>query len=343
MNKMKLSIAAIILTIGCIIFAGPASAQTSKGILAGVARDKTGAAVPNAMVSITNQAGGQTRTGTTSSEGFYRFDAVDPGPYTIDVSSPGFAKFEATDVQVQSTITTSYDVVVSVGKPTDVVSVEASTAGINTQNGELAGVVNSIEITKLPIFSLNPIELATTLPGVQTVANGGYSNGVNIQVNGARPRSNNFLLDGQEINDVGIGGQAFQPIIPDIYDSLNVITNSASAEFGRAGGGIANLVTKQGTNTYHGTVFERYTDDGLNARAGYQRVADIPITPFHQNNYGFTGGGPIIKDKLFAFGAYERVGFSGTVTPPALTLPDAAGMPSFRASGVLRWRCLINI
>ena len=332
MYSRKLAVAAIsavVLTIG----AGSGFAQTSKGILAGTARDQTGAVVANATVTATNQDNGESRTVTTKADGAYRVESITPGKYTVVVTQPGFEKAVVKDVLVNASTTTSYDVALQVGQANTEVSVEANQATINTENGTLTGVVGALEIDKLPIFSLNPIELATTLPGVQIVANGGFSNGFAIQVNGARPRANNFLLDGQEINDVGIGGQAFQPIIPDIFDSLNVITNSASAEFGRAGGGIVNLVTKQGTNTYHGTVFERYQDDGLDARAGFQRVAGLPITPFHQNNYGFTAGGPIIKNKLFAFGAYERVGFSGTVTPPTLVLPDAAGYATLQQIG----------
>src|SRR6202034_1536303 len=109
-----------------------------------------------------------------------------------DVSNPGFQKFEAKDVQVVSTIVTSYDVIVSVGRAQDTVTVEADQATINTENGQLAGAVNSTEIDKLPIFSLNPVELAMTVPGVQPVTQGGLENGIDIQVNGARSRANNF-------------------------------------------------------------------------------------------------------------------------------------------------------
>lgn len=323
------SIAAIILT----LTAGAGFGQTSKGILAGTARDQTGAVVSSAVVTVTNQDTGEARTVQTKGDGAYRVEAISPGKYTIAVSQSGFQTTITKDVQVNASQVTSYDVALAVGQASTEVSVEAIQGTINTENGTLTGVVGAMEINKLPIFSLNPIELATTLPGVQVVQNGSFSNGIDIQVNGSRPRANNFLLDGQEINDVGIGGQAFQPQIPDIFDSLNVITNSASAEFGRAGGGIVNLVTKTGTNTYHGTVFERYADDGLNARAGNIRGNSTAKTPFHQHSYGFTAGGPIIKDKLFAFGALELQRYSGQVLPPILTLPDTAGYAQLQKIG----------
>src|SRR6202034_360211 len=140
----------------------------------------------------------------------------------------------------------------------------ADSLSINTENGQLTGIVNTTDITKLPIFSQSPFELATTVPGAQIVSDSGFSNGQARQVNGARPRANNFLIDGQEINDVSIGGQAFQPNIPDSFSNVSVLTSAASAEFGRAGGGIVNSITKSGTNVYHGEVYERYTGSGLN-------------------------------------------------------------------------------
>ena len=308
-----------------LLAAGIALAQTSKGTLVGVARDRTGAAIPNATVSITDQSTGLVRHGRTGPDGAYRFDAIDPGPYMISVSDAGFLKFEAKNVQVLSTVVSSYDVTLLVGRSEDVVTVEADQASLNTENGQLAGVVGALEIDKLPIFSLNPVELALTVPGVQPVTQGNNTNGENIQVNGARPRANNFLLDGQEINDVGISGQAFQPQIPDIFSAVDVITNSASAEYGRAGGGIVNMVTKQGTNSFHGTLFERYNGSGLSSIPGNLRGSGQPNPRQVIHSYGFTAGGPILKNKLFAFGAWELQRTYGTEQASQNLLPDAAG------------------
>ncbi len=196
------------MAIGCVVLVAPAGAQSSKGILAGIARDATGAVVANATVTVKSVDNGQSRTVKTSSDGAYRIEAIDPGKYTLLVSEAGFQSAEIKNLTVNASQVTSYDVVLNIGAANTEVSVEANPGTINTENGTLTGVVDSLEINKLPIFSLNPIELATTIPGVQFVQSGAFSNGINIQVNGNRPRSNNFLLDGQEINDVGIGGQA---------------------------------------------------------------------------------------------------------------------------------------
>ncbi len=311
--------------------ANPGFGQTSKGTLAGVARDSTGAALSRAVIKVTNQGTQETRSVQTGSDGSYRIDAISPGRYTIVVSEPGFNTSQVKDVAVNASSVTSYDVALQVGATSTEVTVEANQGEVNTDNGVLSGTITSEQLDKLPIFTLNPVELALTVPGVQPVQNGNasssgaFSNGVNIQVNGARPRDNNFLLDGQEINDVSIAGQAFQPTIPDIFESVAVITNSASAEFGRGSGGIVNLVTKAGTNSYHGTIFERYTGSGLNSLQGFQRGSGAQVTRFDQHTFGFTAGGPILKNKLFAFGAWQLQRYYGQETAGVNLLPDTAG------------------
>lgn len=311
----------------------PAFGQTSQGILAGVARDPSGAALANATITVTNQGTGEKRTVTTGPDGGYRIEAISPGRYTISSTEAGFAASQVKDVNVQPSVVTSYNVVLQVGSASTEVTVEANQGQVNTENGQLSGTVTAEELDKVPVFSLNPIELALTVPGVQPVsnANSQFSNGFDIQVNGARPRDNNFLLDGQEINDISIGGQAFQPQIPDIFDAVTVITNSSSAEYGRGSGGIVNLVTKAGTNHIHGTAFERYTGSGLNALPGFERGSGAVKTRFDQHSFGFTAGGPIIKNKLFFFGAGEWQRYYGQETPGINLLPDAAGYAQLQA------------
>jgi outer membrane receptor protein involved in Fe transport len=303
------------------------AAQTSQGILSGVARDSTGAVVPNATVTVTNEQTGEKRTVKTGGDGGYRIEALTPGKYDLVAVSAGFNTTNIKDVPVAASQVSSYDIKLAVGATSTEVEVEAIQATVDTDNGVLSGTVSSRELDKLPIFSLNPVELATTVPGVQPVSTPGgqFSNGIDIQVNGARPRANNFLMDGQEINDVGIAGQAFQPQIPDIFDAVTVFTNSASAEYGRGGGGIINMVTKSGTNQYHGELYERYTGSGLNSIPGEYRGSQFIKTRYDQHTFGFTAGGRILRDKLFAFGAGEWARYYGQETPGVNLLPDAAG------------------
>jgi outer membrane receptor protein involved in Fe transport len=308
-----------------------AGAQTSLGILVGVVRDQSGAVVPTATVTIVGNEDGISRTIVTQADGAYRIEALRPENYTVKATKSGFSVFTAKDVIVTPSDTTTYDVKLSVGGSSETVSVEADSISIDTENGQLTGVVNSTDITKLPIFSLSPYELATTVPGAQIVADSGFSNGQSLQVNGARPRANNFLLDGQEINDVAIAGQAFQPDIPDSFQNVSVLTSAASAEFGRAGGGVVNLISKGGTNAYRGEVYERYAGSGLNALGGLERGGTTPKARFDQHTYGFTAGGPIFKNKLFAFGGLEMKRFYGRLVGSLLEFPDANGYAQLQA------------
>ena len=314
---------------------GSLSAQTSKGIIAGVVRDATGAVVAGAAVTATDKDTQDTRTTKSQADGSYRLDALQPGRYKVAVSETGFTNSVTDNLTVSASVVTSNDVTLTVGGSSTEVTVQAENTGINTENGQLAGVISSRQLEDVPIFSLNPVELALTVPGVQLVSqNSGFSNGINLEVNGARPRANNFLLDGQEINDVGIGGQAFQPQIPDIFQNETVITNNASAEYGRAGGAVVNLVTKAGTNTFHGSVYERYNGSGLNAIDGVSRQSPgFQKARYDQHQYGFTLGGPIWKDKLFGFGGLFISRFYGRETASRLEFPDAAGYAQLQAIG----------
>ena len=195
--KMKVLVVALITGL---FLAGSGVAQTSKGILVGVARDATGAVVPNAKVTIVGNSDHATRTIATKSDGSYRLEALDPETYTVTVHQPGFQGFAANNVIVEPSLVTTYDITLSVGSIQDTVNVEADSLSINTENGQLTGTIGKTDITKLPIFTVSPYELATTLPGVQIVdntINAGFSNGINIQVNGARPR--NITLNKLEI------------------------------------------------------------------------------------------------------------------------------------------------
>ncbi len=334
--------AGVVLAFSCAVFS--ASAQTSQGILSGVARDTTGATLPNAKVTITNEETQEVRTTTTKSDGAYRVDAIPPGRYTVVVEEAGFDTRKATGIIVNPSVMTSYDASLTVGKVNDVVEVKAVSNAINLENGQLTGIISANDIRELPIFSLNPIELATTIPGIQVITQPSSGVGAQGQVfsaNGARPRANNFLLDGQEINDVAIAGQGFQPDIPGAYSSVAVLANSASAEFGRAGGAVTNLVTARGSNTIHGSAFERYTGSGLNALSATQRqqksvdfANNLPQpqkTRFDRHTFGFTLGAPIIKDKLFVFGASQWQRFYGSTLVGRQELPDAAGVAQLKS------------
>jgi len=307
-----------------------AVAQTSKGTLAGTVRDLSGAVIANATVTAVQTDTKETRKTVSSALGAYRFDALTPGEYVLQFESTGFEKLEAKNIDVRPSQAVSYDATLKPGHVDETVSVSATNLILNQENASLASTVDTEQMEKLPIFSLNPIEVLTTIPGVQVVSNSDMSNGQTIQVSGARPRANNYMIDGQEINDATIAGQAFQPNIPDMYTDTVIYTHNAPAEFGRASGGVVNLITKGGTNSLHGGIWELYSGSGLNATDGQTRQ----LTPkdrsnkarWDQHQFGFTVGGPIIKNKLFAFGAAQWTRYYGNELASPLRLPDADGV-----------------
>jgi hypothetical protein len=327
----------------------PAEAQTSKGTLTGAVRDASGAVIANADVTVTNEATTETRQTKSNAQGEYRVDAISAGSYSVRAEARGFQAIDIKGLKVNPSVITSYDAILPVGAAATTVEVEAHTNSINTDNGQLSSTLGSTELATLPIFSLNPIELVATLPGVQLVnqqlnLGGVGGNFEQIEVNGARPRANNFMMDGQDINDVGIGGQAFQPQVPDMFQSETALTNSASAEYGRSGGAVVNLITKSGSNRFHGSMFELYQGSGLNALDGQTRRGTVHGTPppgyvpptkarFDSHNVGFTLGGPIWKDKLFAFGGSQWSRFYGTSQSTPIELPDANGYATLTSIG----------
>jgi hypothetical protein len=326
------------------MFVGTAAAQTSKGILAGVVRDPSGAALPDATVIITNQETGETRTVTTTSTGSYRAEAINPGRYQLHVTNPGFSAVDVKDIAVLPSVVTAYDATLPVGQTATTIEVEANTNSINTENGQLSGTIATQELKQIPIFTLNPADLTSEFPGVtrqystvQNLGGVGGNGSVKLAVNGARPRANNFMMDGQDMNDVSLGGEAILPIMPDFFSEVTALLNDASAEFGRAGGAVINQITQRGTNRFHGSVHEIYTGSGLDSLDGQARQAPhapgvpIPKARYDTHQFGFTAGGPIFKDKLFAFGGGTWYRYYGTTQAPTVELPDAAGFASIKS------------
>jgi hypothetical protein len=307
-----------------------APAQTSKGTLTGVIRDSSGAVLVNASIHVKNSDTGEARSTTSSTLGAYRFDALTPGKYTLHVSSAGFEQFSATNLNVTASQVVSFDATLKPGRVDQTVSVAANDVLLNQENASLSASISAENMAELPIFSLNPIEVLTTVPGVQIVSNSALANGQEIQVSGARPRANNYMIDGQEINDAAIAGQAVQPQIPDMYSDAVIYTHNAPAEFGRASGGVVNLITKSGTNTAHGSAWELYDGSGLDSTDGQSRQI-LPRSRdnkarFDQHLFGFTAGAPIIRNKLFAFGAAQWSRYYGNETASQVDLPNATGV-----------------
>lgn len=315
-----------------VLVASFAMAQTTKGTIAGVVTDKSGAVVPGATVTATAANGGDTRTATTGQSGEYRLETLTPGEYVVTVKAQGFAITKVSGVTVRTSIITSNNVAMEVAGTTETVTVEASADAIQTESGELSKTISSDAIVNLP-YNQNPYALAVTLPGVSTVSDrDDMTNGSGFSVNGLRPRSNNFLIDGFDNNDNGIAGQAFQPSNTESIQEVTVLTNSYAAEFGRGGGSVSNLSFKSGGNNLHGALWEQYSGAGLDAISSFDAQNGATSVPQYVNNtFGFRLGGPIKKEKLYFFGTSQWTRYYGDPGAAWLKIPTVNGYNALKA------------
>jgi hypothetical protein len=307
-------------------------AQTSNGTIAGTVTDQSGAVVPKVDVKVESLVLNVTRETTTDSAGTFRIESLLPGNYSVSFSSAGFDTYQVNDVNVAASLTISVNAKLNVSQVKHTVVVEAKAGEqIDTQSGQMATNLDTTEVLNLPQNSLNPAELALTLPGVQDGNGYGFSNGINFSVNGTRPRGNNFLVDGQDNNDYSISGQAFQPTNIGAVQEVTILTNAYSAEYGRGGGSVTNYVFNSGSNQYHGKAWEiahsSDTDstDAASAFAGATKPVSI------ENIFGFAIGGPIVHDKLFVFGTAQWDRFRTSANGDPLQLPTDAGVATLQA------------
>ena len=323
-----------LLTLAALLVLAPAAhAQTSRGTVSGTVTDQSGAVVPNAAVNLTNQETNVSRATTTNEEGFYRFDAVDPGPYSVKISAAGFGDVTKTNVQVLAGQTADVGAQLAVGQQTVTIDVTAEAGALlQTESPVRGGNIEQQRIVDLPIASRNPVTLALTLPGV-TSNRGGFGVGT-FSVNGARGRSNNFLIDGTENNDISVAGQGFQITNPDAVQEVSVQTSNFDAEFGRAGGAVINVITRGGTNDFHGTLsylLDSTRDDAITSQQSRDPAVQRRGRPLPGTEQWFAGtfGGPIRRDRTFFFGSYQhqRQLSTGQVR---LTTPSAAGRATLR-------------
>jgi outer membrane receptor protein involved in Fe transport len=307
--------------------------QTSKGSLSGTILDSSGGAIANAQITAKDTQSGETRTTKSGGDGQYRVEAIPPSVYTITVSAAGFSRKEVSGINVQASLVTAQNVTLDVGATEQTISVEAAVAQLQTESGDLSSTISAGEIAKLPINSLNPIDLVLTQPGVVSVeGRDSFTNGSGFSANGLRPRANNFLIDGFDNNDQAIGGQALQPGNLEAIKEVTVLRNSYAPEFGRGGASVTNVIYKNGTNELHGSLWERYTGSGLNALTSEEKRSGLTAKPRNvDNTFGFAAGAPIIKNKLFLFGSSQWHRIYGAETGNQLNIPTAQGVANLKA------------
>ncbi len=313
-------LAALLTLLGLWIATPPSAlAQQASATVNGVVSDPSGAAVPGAQVDLTNVNTGVVRTSTTNSDGAYAFLNIVPGLYTVRAAAQGFSPVTQTQVTLEVNQTATFDFHLKVGEAQTSVTVEAAAAAVEQSTSELGTVVNHRDVVDLPLNGRNFTELLTITPGVVNVnrdqsggGGGGFvGNAIGSfafpAINGSRNRSNTFLLDG--INDLNtfLTTYNYAPVIDDIQEFKTQGHNDL-AEYGGVTGGIVSVVSKSGTNDFHGTLWEFLRNEQMDARGFF----DAARTPLRQNQFGLAGGGPIYipkiyhgKNHTFFYGAYE--------------------------------------
>ena len=315
--------------------AATASAQTFQAQITGVVRDATGAVIPNAKLVATNVATGVAFTAQSNEQGIYRFLALPPAQYKVSSSMQGFKTFEQGPITLQVNDVVNLDITLQLGDAAEKVMVTAAPEALQTQTASVGQVVNTRAIENLPLNVRDPLALVGLTPGVTFGANFGNGGGQELgrnffksdfNVGGGRSGAQELLLDGVPNTTPDVNRGIINPPVDSVQE-FKVQTNSYDAEFGRTSGGIVNVITKSGTNEYHGLLYDFERHSFIEANNWFNNRAGIPNPSFKRHQFGANGGGPIIKNKTFIFGDYEglRQGFPVTFVSTVPTALQRAG------------------
>jgi Carboxypeptidase regulatory-like domain len=312
-----------------VLVAIPAFAQTSRGTVSGLVLDAQKLAVPGAAVELANTSTNVLRATATNEAGLYRFDAVDPGDYIVRVRHAGFKVFTAANLHASAAQLTTLDVPLEIGEVQQSIEVTVSPVAVQTEAPVRGGNLLSRDILDLPYASRNPVSLILTLPGIVSSRYLFSSASNSVSVNGTRVRSNNYMIDGTDNNDISVDGQAFEVRNPGSVEEVSAQTINYDSEFGRAGGAVINVITKSGTNQYHGTagfLLDSTWDDAVSSSlkqvpAILGRGHNLPGT---EQQFDGTLGGPILRNRTFFFLSYLEVRQFSTSTSEMVS-PTAAG------------------
>ena len=317
----------VLLTVTCI-----AGAQTNTATLSGTVMDTQGAVVPTVAITVSNKATGLKRQTTTNSEGLYTLPLLPPGIYSLQAQREGFSVAEIEDIELPVAGQVSQDVKLQVSGVTENVSVSAAPPLVQTDTSALSEVVNNRQVDLLPINGRDFRRLTVLLPGAAPRSQRGSLG--SFTVNGQREKANIFLIDGVDNNDSfrnqpsfnqgGVTGAPATLLPMDAVNEFSLQTQGA-AEYGRNSGAIVNIVTKSGTNNFHGSAYDFLRNDNFDARNFFEGAKN----EFRNNNFGGVLGGPIIQNRTFFFGGYEGQR-EFVFSPSVVRVPDAADLAAAR-------------
>ena len=308
--------------IALLILNSSLSAQTSTGTIVGTVMDSSRAVVAGVAVTVTNEETGLRRSVSTNNQGDYAANLLPVGRYSVEAEVSGFKKAKVSGIELQVNQTVRIDLKMEVGEVTQTVEVTSEIPLVKTDRSDVGQVIGSKQVAELPLNGRNFIQLATLGTGVISVNKVDAviaSNGGGIIANGASSNANEITLDGIKNQDYLVPFVNIRPS-PDAIAEFKIMGATYSAEFGRAAGANINVVTKSGTNQYHGGVYEFLRNDNLDARNFFD-TGELP--EFKQNQFGATFGGPLKKDRTFFFGSYEGFRSNRGLTIAAIVPTDA--------------------
>src|SRR5690349_16840484 len=355
----KLSVQIALVFVGALFLTAYAQ-TTTVGTISGTVRDEKGAVVPKAEVSIQSEGTGTSRTVTADDNGFFLAPSLPAGVYTVSTAPRGFKKTIASGVDLHVSANRVVNLDWQVGEVSETVSVSSTATPIETRSGEISSLIAEKQVTELPLNGRNYAQLALMVPGVSPVTQAGAGGAfgtqgtgldshVDMSVNGNQSNANMWTVDG--VNNMDVGSNATLLVFPSIdsIQEFRVERNSFSAEYGQAQGAVINLITKGGSNTFHGTAFEFLRNDALNAEDFFLKSAGQPKPPLRYNNYGFNLSGPIYvprfgeggksiwkgKDRAFFFWNEEWRRESRSLTSPIRALVPTLAERTGDFSGAL--------
>lgn len=326
--------ARVLVAVLCLFCSTLLPAQSTGGRILGKVSDSSGAVLAGVSVTAINQATGVPQESVSNDNGDYAFPQVPVGVYRIEFDHAGFKKNVRRDVNVDLNQVVTLNMVMQIGEAKETVDVTSEAPLVDTTSTQLGAVMDSQQVSNLPLNARDTYQLLQLQPGVQGVGGSDLFYGSNtsgaVSVNGGRGRSNNFSVNGGDGNDLFVNSPAIQPT-PDSIAEFRVLSNTFDAEYGRNSGAVINVVTKSGTNSFHGSVYEFLRNQSFNAR-GY---LDPRRPDDKQNQFGGTFGGPIIKDRTFFFASYEGRRIVHGIASDAVTVPNPSDLTSSFAAGPL--------
>lgn len=341
--------AALLAFFAVALFNSPAPAQVITGQVSGIVKDKNGASLPGVTVTVINQQTTLQRSATTDQDGFYLVTNLPPGAYRVRVEHRGFKAYSEDNIQLTAGERASVNPSLEIGEVSETVTITAAGENVQTDNGSVGQLIDGNQVRELSLNGRNLMTLLMVVPGVAVTTDefdrGGMTYGSigSYNINGLRATSNSVTVDGGYNQDSGNITSITNNVSVDFVGEVKIASSAYSAEYGRTGGGQVNFSTRRGTSKYHGTLWEFFRNDKLNARGFFSPQTE----KLRLNNFGWNLGGPVTwpgkfnsdRKKLFFFGGqdYKRRVDASTRRATFPTLAERSGIPNVSATAVLRY------